>query len=114
MIEATLHMTFIALEVYLLVLFVLGKRSLSITHAVAFDIGFGAKVDAVLVAQLIPIGIVGIMAGTYGVDVHLLHLLDVLQHALTTDDVASVGIHLMTIHTLDEDGFAVDHKLGIA
>ena len=80
----------------------------------ALDIGFGTEVDAVLVAEFIPIGIVGIMAGTHGVDVHLLHLLDVLEHALTTDDVTSVGVHFVAIDTFDEDRFAVDQKLSIA
>ena len=80
----------------------------------ALDIGFGTEVDAVFVAEFIPIGVVGIMAGAHGIDVHLLHLLDVLEHALTADDVTSIGVHFVAIDAFDEDWFAVDQKLSIA
>ena len=78
MVEAALHMTLITFKVYFSILFVLGQRCFAVAHTVTFDIGFGTEVDAILVAELIPIGIVGIMAGAYSVDVHLFHLLDVL------------------------------------
>ncbi len=39
-----------------------GQRLVTIAHAMTFQIRFGHDIDAVLVAQVIPAGIVGIVA----------------------------------------------------
>ena len=41
---------------------VLGQGLLAVAHAVAFDIGFVDEVNAVAVAEVVPGGLVGIMA----------------------------------------------------
>ena len=51
------------------------------------------------------------MTGTHGIDVQLLHDLDILNHALHGYDVATIGIELMTVGTLDQDRLAVDEQL---
>ena len=61
--------------------FVLGKGLLAIAHTVALEVRLCRQVDAILVAEVIPAGIVRIVAGAHGVDVELLHDLDILNHA---------------------------------
>ena len=61
---------------------VLGQRTLTVAHTVALDVGLGHYVETILVAQLIPAGIVGIVAGAHSIDVEFLHDLDILNHAL--------------------------------
>ena len=51
------------------------------------------------------------MAGAHGVQVELLHHLDVLQHTFARDDITAVRVHLMTVGALEEDGLAVDKYL---
>ena len=83
----------------------------AVTHAVALDVGLGHHVKAILVAQVVPARVVAIVTGTHGVHVQLLHNLDVLNHAFHADDVAVVGIQLVAVGALDEDGLAVDEHL---
>ena len=61
---------------------VLGQCTITVAHTVALDVGLSHYVETILVAQLIPTGIVGIVTGTYGIDVEFLHDLDILNHAL--------------------------------
>ena len=89
----------------------LGEGLFAIAHAVALDVGFGHYIEAILVAEVVPIGIVGIVAGAHCVEVELLHDLHVLQHAVAADHVASVGVEFVAVGTLDEDGLAIDVHL---
>ena len=103
----------VAFEVYLLVAGHLGERLGIIAHAVTLDVGFGHHIETVLVAKVVPAGIVGIVAGAHGVHVELLHHLDVLNHALHTDAVAAVGVEFVAVRTLDEHGLSVHEKLAV-
>ena len=105
------HISLVALHVHQFKVLVLGQRPLTITHTVTLQIGLGSEVDAVLVAQVIPAGVVGIVTRTYRIDVQLLHNLDVLNHALYRDDIAAVRIQLVAVGTLDEDGLTVEEQL---
>ena len=71
------------------------------------------QVDAILVTEVIPQRVVGIVTGTNGIDIKTFHDLDILKHAFTGDDIAAVRIHLMTVGTLDIYRFAVNQQLGI-
>ena len=82
-----------------------------VPEAVAFLVGFCRDIESVFVAEIIPNGIIGIVAGAHGVDIEPLHDLDVLQHTFARDDVASIGIHLVPVGTLDEHGLSVDKQL---
>jgi len=53
------------------------------------------------------------VARTYSIHVQLLHHLDVFNHTLHADDVAVVGIELVAVGALDEDGLSVDEHLTV-
>ena len=93
------HIALLALYMSLGIVGTLGQSLVTITHAVALDIRLCRQIDAILVAEVVPTGIVGIVAGAYGIDIQILHDLDVLNHALHGDDIATVGIELMTVGT---------------
>ena len=76
-------------------------------------IGLGYDIDTVLVAQVIPEVGIGVVAGTHGVEVEFLHDLDVLDHALPREYIATVGIQLMTVSSLEEHWLTVHQNLGI-
>ena len=48
------------------------------------------------------------MARSNGIDVELLHDFNVLNHALGGHHIATIGIHLMSIGTLDEHRLAIN------
>ena len=74
----------------------------------AFEIGFSTDVEAILVAKVIPIVVIGIVAGAHGVDVHLLHLEHILEHTFATDHITSIGVKFMTIGALDKNRLTID------
>lgn len=51
-------------------------------------------VNTILVAEVVPEIIVGIVAGAHGIQVELLHHLNILNHAFARNDVTTVRIHL--------------------
>ena len=79
----------------------------------ALKVRLSCEVDTILVAQVIPARVVGIVAGAHGIDVQLLHNLDVLDHALHRDDIATVGVEFVAVGTFYQDGLTVDEQLGI-
>ena len=111
MVDAALHVAFVALQMRLGVERILGQRLFAVTHAVRLDIGLGHDVESVLVAERVPAGVVGVVARAHGVDVVLLHDADVLQHAPLGDVIAVVGVHLMPVGALDQHRPAVDEQL---
>ena len=66
-----------------------------------FEIRFIDKIQAVLVAQVIPEGVVGIVASAVGVEVELLHQADVGDHRRAADDVAQVRVMFVAIDALE-------------
>ena len=113
MILLHLHVADVALHDGLAEVGVLCQACAVVAHAVALEVGLGADIDAVLVAKVVEIRVAGIVAGTHGIDVQFLHDADILQHPLAADDIAAVGVHLMAVGTLDEDGLAVEQDLCI-
>ena len=93
------HIALVTLQVHLTEERILGKRLLTIAHAVALEVGLCHEIQACRVAELIPAGIVRIVRGAHGIDVQLLHDTDVLTHTLHGDDIASIGIEFMTVHS---------------
>jgi len=87
---------------------------LVVANAVALDVGLADHVEAVLVAERIPLGGVGIVAGADGVDVVLLHQADVLHHALARHDLAQIGVPLVAVDAADEHTPAVDTEMAVA
>ena len=90
-----------------------GGRVIPVTKAMPLLVGLGYHIKTILVAQLIPLWVVGIVTGTHGVDVELLHNLDVLYHPLTTHDVATVWIHLVPVGTFYINRLPVNQQLTV-
>ena len=93
------HITLLTLKMCPFKVLTLGQCTVAIAHAVALQVRLSRQVDAILVAEVVPTGIVGIVTGTYSVDIHILHNLDILNHPLHRDDVPAIGIKLMTVGT---------------
>ena len=68
-------------------------------------------VQAVLVAEFIPHGVVGIVARAHGIDIELFHQADILNHPFAGNDITSVGVHLMPVGALDEHWLTVHEQL---
>ena len=85
----------------------------SVAHAMAFEVGFCHDIDTVLVAKVIPAGIVGIVTGSYRVDVMLFHYFDIFNHALNRNNVASIRVHFMSVGSFYKYGFPVDEELSV-
>ena len=111
MVDVALDVALVTLEVRLEEVLAVRQRLLAVAHTMALEVGLRYDVEPVLIAELIPEGGVRVVTGTYGVDVHLLHHHDVLQHALAGDVVAAVGIDLVAVRPLDEDGLTIDQQL---
>ena len=111
-VEIPLHMAHVALQMGLLVGRVAGQRGGAVAHAVRLDIRLGYHIETILVAEVIPVRIVGIVAGAHGIDVELLHDLDVLLHPLVRHHVAAVRVEFVPVDALDQDAFPVDQQVG--
>ena len=105
------HVTLLTLNVSLLKIRTDSQSLLLITHTVALQVALSSQVDTILIAQVVPTWIVGIVTSTYGIDVQLLHNLDVLNHAVHTYDVTTIRIQFVTVGTLNQDSLAVNQQL---
>ena len=77
----------------------------------AFEVCLADHVDAVAVAELVHVGVIGIVTCAQGIDIPLLHQPDVSLHAFAAYHIPSSRINLMTVHALDEHGLAVYQQL---
>ena len=112
MVEIAADVALVALDVRFQERGIAGQGLVAIAHTVRLDVRFGHHIDAVFVAELIPVRVVGIMAGTHGVHVELLHQPDILFHPLVRYHIAAVGIEFVPVHALDENALAVDQQVG--
>jgi len=78
---------------------------------VALDVGLVYDVEPVLVAQLVPVGVVGVVGRTHGVEVELLHAPDVGEHALASHGLAALVVVIVPVDALDENRAPVDQEL---
>ena len=106
-----LHIVLVALDMCFVEDGVLGEGLVAIAHAVALDVRLGNDIESIFIAEVIPARVIAVVASAHAVHVQLFHNLDILNHALDADDIATVGIQFMTVSTLDEDGLAVDEQL---
>ena len=111
MVEIALDMALVALQMRLQIGRVAGQRGRAVTHAVRLDVRLGYHIETVAVAELIPVGIIRIVAGSHRIDIELLHQLDILLHPLIREHIASVGIQFVAVDALDQDAFAVDQQV---
>jgi len=82
----------------------------AVVEGVALDVGLVDDVQAVLVAQVVPAGVVGVVAGAHGIEVELLHQPDVGDHALQGDGLAAPVVMLVAVDALEQHRLAVDQQ----
>ena len=92
---------------------IIGKRLLAISHSVRLDVGLIDDIQSITVAKRIPERVIRIVAGTYGIDVQLLHDLYITYHICFRHHISLVRVHLMTVDTLDKDRLSVDLELAV-
>ena len=113
MVDESLHITLVTLDMSLEVFRELGERFLIISHTMRFKVGLSSHIDSIFITEVIPARIIRIMTGTNSVDIQLLHNFNILNHALHADHIATIRIYFMTVSTLDQDRLAIDQKLCI-
>ena len=89
---------------------VVGKGLIFVEHhAMALDVGFVYHIESEFRAKLVPRIVVRVVAVAYTVQVELLHQLDVVYHGSYADGAPFDGFVLVAVHSLEEDGPAVNH-----
>ena len=77
------------------------------------NVGLVHHIKPQTVAQFIPTGYIGVMTGTHGIYIGLLHQQNILQHALFTHHTCRKRIVLVAVHPAEADGFTVDQQQAI-
>ncbi len=90
---------------------VLCHGAVAVAHAVTLAVGLVDHINAILVAKLIPLRVIGIVARAHGIDVELLHDGQVALHLLACHDIAAIGAELVAVDALEQHGAAVDQQL---
>ena len=93
--------------------FLVSNRITMIKESVTLNVSLSSHVDTVFITEVIPYRIIRIVTGTHGIDIKLLHALDVLNHTLTGNNISTIRIKFVTIHTLDIDRLSVYEKLRV-
>ena len=83
------------------------QRGITVIILVAFDVGLILQIDAILVAEVVPVRIVGVVRVAHMVDVATLHQHDFLFHLLHRDSVACSRIDFLTVDTFQLHRLAV-------
>ena len=104
----TMHHAHIALHMGFLPGRLPGNIHAAIADAVGFAVGFVHHVQAVAVAQLIKIRMIGIVGTTDGIDIMRLDNLHVLFHHFPRNGAPVIGMGFMAVDTLELDGSAVN------
>ena len=73
----------------------------------AFQVGLVDHVDAVLVTQVIPQTLVGIVAGAHGIDVVFLEHSHGGVHVVRINGAALFGVPLVAVDAVEHDALAV-------
>lgn len=92
-------------------LFLLSQTVFAIALGMAFDVGFVPDIETIAVAELVPILVVGVMAGADGIDIEVLHKHNIELHLLAADILAGIGAMLVAVDAADSDRPAVDTEL---
>ena len=98
----------VACNVCVLELRHVGEAGFAVVVLVALDVGFVLKIDAVFVAEVVPVGRVGVVAVAHVVDVAALHEEHFLLHLLARYVMSRLRVVFVTVHTLHLDGLAVE------
>ena len=84
-----------------------------ISHSMRLDISLVDNIDSILVAEIVPTGIVGIVGSTDCVDIEFLEHFDIIDHIGLGHYVTRARAEFVTVGAFDKDGLAIDKKLGI-
>ena len=77
----------------------------------ALQIVFGDQIKPVFVAKVVETRVVGIVRGSYSVDVVALHHQDIFKHGVIGDGAAVILMGVVPVHALDHDLGSVDKEL---
>ena len=88
-----------------------GERRLAVVVFVALKVGFGFEIDAVFVAEIIEIGVVGIVRSADVIDVGTFHHHDFFLHLLAGDGVSCGRIGLVAVDAFQLQRLSVDKKI---
>ena len=91
----------------------LREAVLLIALRMRFVVSLVDDVDAIFVAQFVPINIIRIMAGAHGVDVVFEHYLNIQLHSLPIDVLSGCSAVFVTVHALHHDRFSVNLKQSV-
>ena len=91
-----------------------GQRPRAETHSVAFDVGFVEQVNAVAITKIVPGLLIRIMGAADGIDVELLHQLNVALHESRRDRLAAVRINFVSVRALDQNALSVHEQIAVA
>ena len=86
----------------------LGLGRIFVTESVALLVGLSTDIEPVLIAEVVPLRVIGIVAGTHGINVETFHNLDIFNHPIPTYYISAVGIHLVSVGSFDKYGLTVD------
>ena len=100
------HLALVALHHGGLELLVAAERRV----AVALYVGLGQHVDAELVAEVVEVGVVGIVARADGIDIEALHHQQVLLRLLVGHGASALGAEVVAVHAVEDDALAVDQQ----
>jgi hypothetical protein len=84
-----------------------------VVESVALDVGLVDEVEAVLVAQVVPALVVGVVRKPDRVEVVALHDLDVSDHVRDVEGLAVPLVVLVPVHALDEHSPVVDEERAV-
>ena len=112
-VELVLHVVLVALKYRQCEYLLFGDSVFAVVEAVALLVSLCTNVQTILVAKVVEFGVVRIVACAHGVDVELLHKLDVLKHTLARHHVAAVGVYLVAVGALDVYRLAVYKQLRV-
>ena len=77
----------------------------------AFKVGLAFKIDAVFVAEIVEVRVVGVVGGAHMVDVGTLHGHDLVFHLTARDDVSRSRIGVVPVDTFQLQCLAVDVEI---
>ena len=92
MIEIALHIALISLHKTLQEAFFRGRRLAVLSQPMRLQICLCHNIQTILIAQVIPQIVIGIMTGAHGIDIVLFHQLYVPHHALARNNITSIGV----------------------
>ena len=84
------------------------QRSIAIIVLMALNVGFIFKIDTVFVGQIVPIGVVAIVAVADVIDVGALHEHHFLLHLFTRDGMPAFGVGFVAVHPFHLDGASIE------